>query len=177
MVKNKVYIFLSVLILAVAIFFIAIRVNSFNQSKKIINGYDVKISEIYTKFKSDTEKSDKINDIEELSKNYEIYKNSNSKLNIDANFESKINIMKNYFIQKNDKIIADNTLNDLENIKDIGKILYSETNISNTIATISNETDTIYTKSQSSKRRAELDKLIKSYEVRINDINKITLGE
>lgn len=182
MKKNKIIISLSALFLLISIFFVVSAINSSNENKKMVNAYDTKIDTIYSKFltdKKDLEKTDSstAKNITELNKEYEIYKNLNTKLNIDFKFTTKINDMKDYFIKKNDKVISENTLVALDKNKDKGKIMDFTMNLSNILATISNESNVIYTDEQYNKYKIMIDVLVKSYDERVRAIDKVMLDE
>jgi hypothetical protein len=173
--KRKIIIGLITLSLIAIISTVVYKINASNENKKMVNGYDTEISTVYTQFLGNKEDSDKINNIEELSKDYETYKNSDTGLDIDSNFTTKINSMKDYFIKKNDKVIADNTLGDIENNEDKAKIMESTTNLSNIISTISNESNAVYTEEQVNKYKDSIGKLVASYDARVEAIDEVMI--
>lgn len=190
MKKNKIILVMSILLLSILIFAIASKMNSSTENdktinsynaenstgnKKTINSYDAEISKIYVEFMADTEDYDKLNKITELSKNYEIYKISNEKHDIDTNFTVKINAMKDYFIKKNDVVINNNTLADIEKIEDKGKLMTCSNNLANVLATIKNERTVIYTDEQVDSYKNSINTLIESCDSRVKAIDKVMI--
>ncbi|MBK5241121.1 hypothetical protein [Clostridium sp.] len=173
--KRKIIIGLITLSLIAVVSTVVYKINASNENKKMVTGYDTEISTVYTQFLGSKEDSDKINNIEELSKDYETYKNSDTGLDIESNFTTKIKSMKDYFIKKNDKVIADNTLEDIENNEDKAKIMNSTTNLSNILATISNEANAVYTEEQVNKYKDSIGKLVASYDARVEAIDKVMI--
>ena len=80
--------------------------------------------------------------------------------------------MKNVFREEYDKILTDNTLNDIDKISGKEQLNNAKTKLNELLQTIQNEKDIICTENEVKEYETKITDLVKSYEDRVTAIEK-----
>ncbi|MDB8711787.1 hypothetical protein [Mediterraneibacter gnavus] len=132
------------------------------------------ISKIEKTFFSSNERNDKLNLLKSILEEKEKYNSSSESYKEVLNkYDESISSMQSYFITEYDKIIEENTLNDLGAVEDIDTLTKLEENLNTLLTTIESEKE--YTLSDDSKYQEyakKISSLTEGYSKRITDIEE-----
>lgn len=143
------------------------------QSKKIINNYSQRISEINKNFDELDKRNDKLDKLKQTIDDYDQYKKTGSVFDeVLMQYENVIANMKKFFIDDYDNSIENNTLKDVDNIKDKNQLISTNENLINVFETIKNEENLVLTSEQVKKYEACIDSLSESYKNRLKVIEE-----
>lgn len=140
-IRNKKAIICSVVVLIIAvsaILYYSYKAEQLKQSK--INSYVTEISDKYSTFEAEEQREQKLAYLSTIITDYDNYKEEKSNyVEINNEYESKIEEMKNWFIQNYNQSIESNTLLEIENIED--KVIFAERKaaLESLLVTINNE--------------------------------------
>ena len=91
---------------------------------------------------------------------------------IDEKYHSVISDMQKAIKEEYDKILTDNTLNDIDKISDKEQLNSAKTKLNELLQTIQNEKDVVCTEDEVKEYETKITGLVKSYEDRVTAIEK-----
>ena len=162
--NNKTIISIISVIIAVVICFFG-----YNSSEKL-----TALHELTKKFNDNNDRNERLNILKEtLDEQSQYNLNSNREPKVQDEFKNSINTMRTYFHNDYDNTIKTYTLSDIITVSDEKKINDNKSKLNELTKTIEIEKDyTFESEQQAQEKQSEVEKLVKKYEERINEIKK-----
>lgn len=127
----------------------------------------------YEAFNKAKTREDKLSKFKDIVKECKEYKNSENYFEeVNKDYDSKIKIMKNYFVNGYQTEIDKNTLEEIENIKDKAKFEEAVKALNEISEMIKSETGVVLEKDETKKYKEDIDALIKTYNKRVEEIKE-----
>lgn len=171
--KNKTII--SILIIIVLVFISIISYNYYQEKERqeMVDTYIAQIQKAEKEFLTTEKREEKINVLKLLLKDYEEYKETSDNIEkIHKEYDITISNIQKQFKDEYEKIIKDNTLEDIENINDKDKINTLKNNLINLLEIIKSEIDIVSTEGEVKKYEENINVLINSYDNRTKSIEE-----
>ena len=152
-----------------------VGINSYriHEKQKQISDYEKQISQIHEIFLKKKEHSEKLDSLKSFISEYEQYKKSDKAISeITVKYEEELKTMKRYFTDEYDKILSDNTLENVHEITDKNKISTTKTNLESLLKSIEAETGIVCTEKEVETYTQSVNKMIASYDTRIKEIEE-----
>lgn len=172
--KKKVILIAIVAILALGAFG-TYQYNSYKEEQRVkqIEICKSKLTKDYEAFNKAKTREDKLSRFKDIVKECKEYKNSENYFEeVNKDYDSKIKIMKNYFVNGYKTEIAKNTLEEIENIQDKTKFEEAVKALNEISKTIKSETEIVLEKDEAKKYKEDIDALIKTYNKRVEEIKE-----
>lgn len=172
--KKKVILIAIVAILALGAFG-TYQYNSYKEEQRVkqIEICKSKLTKDYEAFNKAKTREDKLSKFKDIVKECKEYKNSENYFEeVNKDYDSKIKIMKNYFVNGYKTEIAKNTLEEIENIQDKTKFEEAVKALNEISKTIKSETEIVLEKDEAKKYKEDIDALIKTYNKRVEEIKE-----
>lgn len=172
--KKKVILIAIVAILALGAFG-TYQYNSYKEEQRVkqIEICKSKLTKDYEAFNKAKTREDKLSKFKDIVKECKEYKNSENYFEeVNKDYDSKIKIMKNYFVNGYKTEIAKNTLEEIENIKDKAKFEEAVKALNEISEMIKSETGVVLEKDEAKKYKEDIDALIKTYNKRVEEIKE-----
>lgn len=132
-----------------------------------------KLTKYYEAFNKAETREDKLSKFKNIVKECKEYKNSKNCLKeVSNDYDSKIKIMKKYFVNEYQTEITKNTLEEIENIQDKAKFEESVKALNEISEMIKSETGIVLKKDEAKKYQEDIDALIKTYNKRVEEIKE-----
>ena len=161
--NNKTIISIISVIIAVVICFIG-----YNSEKLTA------LHELTKKFNDKNDRNERLNILKEtLDEQSQYNLNSNKEPKVQDKFKNSINTMRTYFHNDYDNTIKTYTLSDITTVSDEKKINDNKSKLNELTKTIETEKDyTFESEQQAQEKQTEVEKLVKKYDERINELKK-----
>lgn len=172
--KKKVILIAIVAILALGAFG-TYQYNSYKEEQRVkqIEICKSKLTKDYEAFNKAKTREDKLSKFKDIVKECKGYKNSENYFEeVNKDYDSKIKIMKNYFVNGYQTEIDKNTLEEIENIKDKAKFEEAVKALNEISEMIKSETGVVLEKDEAKKYKEDIDALIKTYNKRVEEIKE-----
>lgn len=172
--KKKVILIAIVAILALGAFG-TYQYNSYKEEQRVkqIEICKSKLTKDYEAFNKAETREDKLYKFKDIAKECKEYKNSKNYFEeVNKDYDSKIKIMKNYFVNGYKTEIAKNTLEEIENIEDKAQFEEAVKSLNEISEMIKSETGIVLKKNEAKKYQEEIDALIKTYNKRVEEIKE-----
>lgn len=172
--KKKVISIAIVAILALGVFG-AYQYNSYKEAQRVkqIEICESKLTKDYEAFNKAETREDKLSKFKNIVKECKEYKNSENYFEeVSNDYDSKIKIMKKYFVNGYQEEIAKNTLKEIENIQDKAKFEEAVKALNEISEMIKSETGIVLEKDEAKKYQENIDDLIKTYNKRVEEIKE-----
>lgn len=170
--NNKTIISIVSVIIAVVICFFGYNFYQKKQAEVVSAEKLTAIHEVIKKFNNRNDRNERLNllkdTLDEQSKyNLNSYKDSK----VQDEYKNSITTMRTYFQNDYDSTIKTNTLSDVSAVSDEKVITDNKTKLDELTKTIDKEKDiTFETEQQAQNKQSEIEKLVKKYEERINEL-------
>ena len=170
--NNKTIISIVSVIIAVVICFFGYNFYQKKQAEVVSAEKLTAIHEVIKKFNNRNDRNERLNllkdTLDEQSKyNLSSYKDSK----VQDEYKNSITTMRTYFQNDYDSTIKTNTLSDVSAVSDEKVITDNKTKLDELTKTIDKEKDiTFETEQQAQNKQSEIEKLVKKYEERINEL-------
>ena len=170
--KNKTIISIILIVIAVVICFFGYNFYQKKQAEVVSAEKLTAIHEVIKKFNDGNDRNERLNllkdTLDEQSKyNLNSYKDSK----VQDEYKNSITTMRTYFQNDYDSTIKTNTLSDISAVSDEKVITDNKTKLDELTKTIDKEKDiTFETEQQVQNKQSEIEKLVKKYEERINEL-------
>lgn len=143
------------------------------QRQKELDTYSAEITEYNDTFSNTEDHSEKIKILQNISEDFAAYSKADTPLDeIIQKYNDGINTMKSYFTSEYEKMLSDNTLDNLEELTDKAAINAAKNNLSALSETITSETGIVCTEEEALTYTDSINTLITSYEERITAIEE-----
>lgn len=172
--KKKVILIAIIAILALGAFG-TYQYNSYKEEQRVkqIEICKSKLTKYYEAFNKAETREDKLSKFKNIVKECKEYKNSKKCLKeVSNDYDSKIKIMKKYFVNEYQTEITKNTLEEIENIQDKAKFEESVKALNEISEMIKSETGIVLKKDEAKKYQEDIDALIKTYNKRVEEIKE-----
>ena len=172
--KKKVILIAIIAILALGAFG-TYQYNSYKEEQRVkqIEICKSKLTKYYEAFNKAETREDKLSKFKNIVKECKEYKNSKNCLKeVSNDYDSKIKIMKKYFVNEYQTEITKNTLEEIENIQDKAKFEESVKALNEISEMIKSETGIVLKKDEAKKYQEDIDALIKTYNKRVEEIKE-----
>lgn len=172
--KKKVILIAIIAILALGAFG-TYQYNSYKEEQRVkqIEICKSKLTKYYEAFNKAETREDKLSKFKNIVKECKEYKNSKNCLKeVSNDYDSKIKIMKKYFVNEYQTEITKNTLEEIENIQDKAKFEESAKALNEISEMIKSETGIVLKKDEAKKYQEDIDALIKTYNKRVEEIKE-----
>ncbi len=172
--KKKVILIAIVAILALGAFG-TYQYNSYKEEQRVkqIEIYKSKLTKDYEAFNKAKTREDKLSKFKDIVKECKEYKNSENYFEeVNKDYDSKIKIMKNYFVNGYKTEITKNTLEEIKNIEDKAKFEETVKALNEISEMIKSETGVVLKKDEAKKYKEDIDALIKTYNKRVEEIKE-----
>ena len=172
--KKKVILIAIIAILALGAFG-TYQYNSYKEEQRVkqIEICKSKLTKYYEAFNKAETREDKLSKFKNIVKECKEYKNSKNCLKeVSNDYDSKIKIMKKYFVNEYQAEITKNTLEEIENIQDKAKFEESVKALNEISEMIKSETGIVLKKDEAKKYQEDIDALIKTYNKRVEEIKE-----
>lgn len=172
--KKKVILIAVIAILALGAFG-TYQYNSYKEEQRVkqIEICKSKLTKYYEAFNKAETREDKLSKFKNIVKECKEYKNSKNCLKeVSNDYDSKIKIMKKYFVNEYQTEITKNTLEEIENIQDKAKFEESVKALNEISEMIKSETGIVLKKDEAKKYQEDIDALIKTYNKRVEEIKE-----
>lgn len=172
--KKKVILIAIVAILALGAFG-TYQYNSYKEEQRVkqIEICKSKLTKDYEAFNKAKTREDKLSKFKDIVKECKGYKNSENYFEeVNKDYDSKIKIMKNYFVNGYQTEIDKNTLEEIANIKDKAKFEEAVKALNEISEMIKSETGVVLEKDEAKKYKEDIDALIKTYNKRVEEIKE-----
>lgn len=172
--KKKVILIAIIAILALGAFG-TYQYNSYKEEQRVkqIEICKSKLTKYYEAFNKAETREDKLSKFKNIVKECKEYKNSKNCLKeVSNDYDSKIKIMKKYFVNEYQTEITKNTLEEIENIQDKAKFEESVKVLNEISEMIKSETGIVLKKDEAKKYQEDIDALIKTYNKRVEEIKE-----
>lgn len=172
--KKKVILIAIIAILALGAFG-TYQYNSYKEEQRVkqIEICKSKLTKYYEAFNKAETREDKLSKFKNIVKECKEYKNSKNCLKeVSNDYDSKIKIMKKYFVNEYQTEITKNTLEEIENIQDKAKFEESVKALNEISEMIKSETGIVLKKDEAKKYQEDIDTLIKTYNKRVEEIKE-----
>lgn len=172
--KKKVILIAIITILALGAFG-TYQYNSYKEEQRVkqIEICKSKLTKYYEAFNKAETREDKLSKFKNIVKECKEYKNSKNCLKeVSNDYDSKIKIMKKYFVNEYQTEITKNTLEEIENIQDKAKFEESVKALNEISEMIKSETGIVLKKDEAKKYQEDIDALIKTYNKRVEEIKE-----
>lgn len=172
--KKKVILIAIIAILALGTFG-TYQYNSYKEEQRVkqIEICKSKLTKYYEAFNKAETREDKLSKFKNIVKECKEYKNSKNCLKeVSNDYDSKIKIMKKYFVNEYQTGITKNTLEEIENIQDKAKFEESVKALNEISEMIKSETGIVLKKDEAKKYQEDIDALIKTYNKRVEEIKE-----
>ena len=172
--KKKVILIAIIAILALGAFG-TYQYNSYKEEQRVkqIEICKSKLTKYYEAFNKAETREDKLSKFKNIVKECKEYKNSKNCLKeVSNDNDSKIKIMKKYFVNEYQTEITKNTLEEIENIQDKAKFEESVKALNEISEMIKSETGIVLKKDEAKKYQEDIDALIKTYNKRVEEIKE-----
>lgn len=149
--------------------------NSYKEEQRVkqIEICKSKLTKYYEAFNKAETREDKLSKFKNIVKECKEYKNSKNCLKeVSNDYDSKIKIMKKYFVNEYQTEITKNTLEEIENIQDKAKFEESVKALNEISEMIKSETGIVLKKDEAKKYQEDIDALIKTYNKRVEEIKE-----
>ena len=131
------------------------------------------MTKYYEAFNKAETREDKLSKFKNIVKECKEYKNSKNCLKeVSNDYDSKIKIMKKYFVNEYQTEITKSTLEEIENIQDKAKFEESVKALNEISEMIKSETGIVLKKDEAKKYQEDIDALIKTYNKRVEEIKE-----
>ena len=170
--KNKTIISIILIVIAVVICFFGYNFYQKKQAEVVSAEKLTAIHEVIKKFNDGNDRNERLNllkdTLDEQSKyNLNSYKDSK----VQDEYKNSITTMRTYFQNDYDSTIKTNTLSEINTVSDEKVIIDNKTKLDELTKTIDKEKDiTFETEQQVQNKQSEIEKLVKKYEERINEL-------
>lgn len=172
--KKKVILIAIIAILALGAFG-TYQYNSYKEEQRVkqIEICKSKLTKYYEAFNKAETREDKLSKFKNIVKECKEYKNSKNCLKeVSNDYDSKIKIMKKYFVNEYQTEITKNTLEEIENIQDKAKFEESVKALNEISEMIKSETGIVLKKDEAKKYQEDIDALIKTYNKGVEEIKE-----
>ena len=172
--KKKVILIAIIAILALGAFG-TYQYNSYKEEQRVkqIEICKSKLTKYYEAFNKAETREDKLSKFKNIVKECKEHKNSKNCLKeVSNDYDSKIKIMKKYFVNEYQTEITKNTLEEIENIQDKAKFEESVKALNEISEMIKSETGIVLKKDEAKKYQEDIDALIKTYNKRVEEIKE-----
>lgn len=172
--KKKVISIAIVAILALGAFG-AYQYNSYKEEQRVkqIEIFESKLTKDYEAFNKAETREDKLSKFKSIVKECKEYKNSENYFEeVSNDYDSKIKIMKKYFVNGYQEEIDKNTLKEIENIQDKAKFEEAVKALNEISEMIKSETGIVLEKDEAKKYQENINDLIKTYNKRVEEIKE-----
>ena len=170
--KNKTIISIVSVVIAVVICFFGYNFYQKKQAKVVSAEKLTAIHEVIKKFNDGNDRNERLNllkdTLDEQSKyNLNSYKDSK----VQDEYKNSITTMRTYFQNDYDNTLKTNTLSEINTVSDEKVIADNKTKLDELTKTIDKEKDiTFETDQKAQEKKSEIEKLVKKYEERINEL-------
>lgn len=172
-IKNKKWIAIGAIALVLSSSIVAISYRRYKNNiiKENIEMQIVSIFDHYNTFNNGENRNSKIESLKFMVGEYENYKNENEIYDsVSKEYLFKIELMKKYFVDLYDITLKENTLNNIQEIKDKENINTAKTNLESLLKTVKSEELVVSDKNTADKYAESIETLIKLYDERLNSI-------
>ena len=153
----------------------AYQYNSYKEAQRVkqIEICESKLTKDYEAFNKAETREDKLSKFKNIVKECKEYKNSENYFEeVSNDYDSKIKIMKKYFVNGYQEEIDKNTLKEIENIQDKAKFEEAVKALNEISEMIKSETGIVLKKDEAKKYQENIDDLIKTYNKRVEEIKE-----
>ena len=172
--NNKTIISIVSVIIAVVICFIGYNSYQRKQAEVVLSEKVAALHELTKKFNDKNDRNERLNILKEtLDEQSQYNLNSNKEPKVQDEFKNSINTMRTYFHNDYDNTIKTYTLSDITTVSDEKKINDNKSKLNELTKTIETEKDyTFESEQQAQEKQTEVEKLVKKYDERINELKK-----
>ena len=172
--NNKTIISIISVIIAAVICFIGYNSYQRKQAEVVSSEKLTALHELTKKFNDKNDRNERLNVLKEtLDEQSQYNLNSNKEPKVQDEFKNSINTMRTYFHNDYDNTIKTYTLSDITTVSDEKKINDNKSKLNELTKTIETEKDyTFESEQQAQEKQTEVEKLVKKYEERINELKK-----
>mgnify|MGYP004460818177 CR=1 FL=1 len=153
----------------------AYQYNSYKEAQRVkqIEICESKLTKDYEAFNKAETREDKLSKFKNIVKECKEYKNSENYFEeVSNDYDSKIKIMKKYFVNGYQEEIDKNTLKEIENIQDKAKFEEAVKALNEISEMIKSETGIVLEKDEAKKYQENINDLIKTYNKRVEEIKE-----
>lgn len=150
--------------------------NSYKEEQRVkqIEICKSKLTKYYEAFNKAETREDKLSKFKNIVKECKEYKNSKNCLKeVSNDYDSKIKIMKKYFVNEYQTEITKNTLEEIENIEDKTKFEEAVKSLNKVSEMIKSETGVVLEKDEAKKYQEKIDALVETYNKRVEEIKEV----
>ena len=172
--NNKTIISIISVAIAVVICFFGYNFYKKKQAEVVSAEKLTAIHEVIKKFNDGNDRNERLNILKEtLDEQSQYNLNSNKESKVQDEFKNSINTMRTYFHNDYDNTIKTYTLSDITTVSDEKKINDNKSKLNELTKTIETEKDyTFESEQQAQEKQTEVEKLVKKYDERINELKK-----
>ncbi|MDU6573866.1 MAG: hypothetical protein E6510_06575 [Gemella haemolysans] len=172
--NNKTIISIISVIIAAVICFIGYNSYQRKQAEVVSSEKLTALHELTKKFNDKNDRNERLNILKEtLDEQSQYNLNSNKEPKVQDEFKNSINTMRTYFHNDYDNTIKTYTLSDITTVSDEKKINDNKSKLNELTKTIETEKDyTFESEQQAQEKQTEVEKLVKKYDERINELKK-----
>ena len=170
--NNKTIISIVSIIVALVICFFGYNLYQKKQAEVVSAEKLTALHELTKQFNDENDRNNKFNLLKDTLDEQSKYNlNSYKDPKVKDEFKNSINIMRDYFHRDYDNTIKENNISDLNNTSDESKFSDKKAKLDNLIKVIEKEKDiTFETDQKAQEKKSEIEKLVKKYEERINEL-------
>ena len=172
--NNKTIISIISVIIAAVICFIGYNSYQKKQAEVVSSEKLTALHELTKKFNDKNDRNERLNILKEtLDEQSQYNLNSNKESKVQDEFKNSINTMRTYFHNDYDNTIKTYTLSDITTVSDEKKINDNKSKLNELTKTIETEKDyTFESEQQAQEKQTEVEKIVKKYDERINELKK-----
>ena len=172
--NNKTIISIISVIIAAVICFIGYNSYQRKQAEVVSSEKLTALHELTKKFNDKNDRNERLNILKEtLDEQSQYNLNSNKESKVQDEFKNSINTMRTYFHNDYDNTIKTYTLSDITTVSDEKKINDNKSKLNELTKTIETEKDyTFESEQQAQEKQTEVEKIVKKYDERINELKK-----
>ena len=172
--NNKTMILVISVIIAVIVCFFGFNFYQKKQAETVSAEKLTALHELAKKFSDENDRSSKLNLLKDTLDEQSKYNlTSNKEPKVQEEFRTAVRYMSTYFHNDYDNTLKKYTISDISNTSDNHKINDSKSKLDELTKTIEKEQDiTFETEQQAQEKKSEVEKVIKKYEDRINELKK-----
>lgn len=171
--NKKIAILISIILVVGTASIFGINYYQEKESQKKIDTYITEISNIHNDFINSDSRDKKLQLLNTILNKFDEYKKSDNNYDTVADeYEKEIVTIKRYFIEDYKKVLEDNILSDINEIKDIELLSKSRDNLQQLSTLINNETNIICTNEEAKDFDTKINEFISLYDSQISILNE-----
>ena len=170
--NNKTIISIVSVVIAVVICFFGYNFYQKKQAEVVSAEKLTALHDLTKKFSDETDRNKKLNTLKDtLDEQSEYNLNSYKDSKVQDEYKNSITTMRTYFQNDYDNTLKTNTLSEINTVSDEKVIIDNKTKLDELTKTIDKEKDiTFETDQKAQEKKSEIEKLVKKYEERINEL-------